>query len=47
MLRMKSGRDPGDSDVSMDLIAACRKVKIQAMVGLYQRVLDELEMPTI
>ena len=42
---MKTGKDPGPSEVSIELIAADRGVGIQAMAEICQRGLDEFGMP--
>ena len=42
---MKSGKAPGALDVSLELIAASGGVRIQVMVEICLRVLDEFEMP--
>ena len=41
---MKSGKAPGPSEVSLDLIAASRGVGIHVMVETCQKVLDGLGM---
>ena len=38
--KMKTGKGPGPSDVSLDLIAASRGIGIQVMADICQKVLD-------
>ena len=42
---MKTGKAPGHSEVSLELIAASRGVGIQVMAKIHQRILDEFGMP--
>ena len=42
---MKTGKAPRFSEVSLELIAACGGVRIQAMAAICQRVIDGFEMP--
>ena len=42
---MKTGKAPGPSEVSLELIAASRGVGIQVMAEICQKVLDGFGMP--
>ena len=42
---MKTGKAPGPSEVSLELIAASGGVEIQVMAEIYQKVLDGLGIP--
>ena len=42
---MKTGKAPGSSEVSLELIAASGGVGIQLMAEIYQKVLDGFGMP--
>ena len=43
--KMKTGKDPGPSEVSLELIVASGGVGIQVMAEICQKVLDRFVMP--